>query len=63
MSRDEATAKAREWGVPYLETSAKTKMNVDESYMNLLRQVLPFFWSEGENGRKERVECKEGEGD
>jgi Ras-related protein Ral-A len=39
VSRDEATAKAREWGVPYLETSAKTKMNVDEAYYNLLRQV------------------------
>eukprot|EP01134_Creolimax_fragrantissima_P004828 CFRG4828T1 len=38
-SKDDALAKAREWNVPYLESSAKTKMNVDEAYFNLLRQI------------------------
>ena len=27
---EEATTKAQEWGVPYVETSAKTRANVDK---------------------------------
>lgn len=30
VSADEATAKASEWGVQYVETSAKTRANVDK---------------------------------
>lgn len=30
VSADEATAKAGEWGVQYVETSAKTRANVDK---------------------------------
>lgn len=30
VSSDEATAKAGEWGVQYVETSAKTRANVDK---------------------------------
>lgn len=30
VSCDEATAKAAEWGVQYVETSAKTRANVDK---------------------------------
>lgn len=30
VSGDEATAKANEWGVQYVETSAKTRANVDK---------------------------------
>jgi Ras-related protein Ral-A len=35
----EAEAKAKEWGCSYLETSAKTKQNVDEAYQMLMRKV------------------------
>lgn len=30
IQREEAEARAEEWGIPYLETSAKTKENVDD---------------------------------
>lgn len=30
VSAEEATAKASEWGVQYVETSAKTRANVDK---------------------------------
>ena len=30
VSQDEANAKAAEWNVPYVETSAKTNVNVDK---------------------------------
>lgn len=30
VSSDEATAKVAEWGVQYVETSAKTRANVDK---------------------------------
>lgn len=34
VSSDEATAKAGEWGVQYVETSAKTRANVDKVATN-----------------------------
>ncbi|KAJ3413332.1 hypothetical protein HDV05_008182 [Chytridiales sp. JEL 0842] len=35
----EAEAKAKEWGCTYLETSAKTRQNVDEAYQILVRKI------------------------
>lgn len=37
VSSDEATAKAGEWGVQYVETSAKTRANVDKVATNRCR--------------------------
>ncbi|CAH1238774.1 RALA [Branchiostoma lanceolatum] len=34
-----ATAKAGEWNVPYVETSAKTRQNVDKAYFDLMRMI------------------------
>ena len=31
--------KAQEWEVPFLETSAKTKVNVDDCFFNVVRQI------------------------
>ncbi|KAJ3281713.1 hypothetical protein HK104_011314 [Borealophlyctis nickersoniae] len=31
--------KAREWGCNYIETSAKTRQNVEEAYQTLMRQI------------------------
>ena len=52
VSQDEANAKAAEWNVPYVETSAKTNVNVDKvrNCLNLyfensslsLRHTLPL---------------------
>ncbi|CDH56749.1 ras-related protein ral-a-like isoform 1 [Lichtheimia corymbifera JMRC:FSU:9682] len=35
----EAQQLAQEWGCPYLETSAKTRQNVDEVYTMLMRSI------------------------
>jgi Ras-related protein Ral-A len=39
VTADEARARADGWGVPYLETSAKTKQNVDQAFYDLLRII------------------------
>ncbi|KAF9581012.1 hypothetical protein BGW38_002124 [Lunasporangiospora selenospora] len=39
VSYDEASAKAAEWDCPYIETSAKTRHNVDEVYTFLMRKI------------------------
>eukprot|EP00127_Corallochytrium_limacisporum_P005848 Clim_evm13s213 gene=Clim_evmTU13s213 len=35
----DAERRAREWNVPYVETSAKTKHNVDTIFYDLMRQI------------------------
>jgi Ras-related protein Ral-A len=35
----EANALASEWHCPYVETSAKTRQNVEEVYTMLMRQI------------------------
>lgn len=39
VSQEDAAALAGSWGVPYVETSAKTKMNVDKIYYDLMGMV------------------------
>lgn len=39
ISNEDAQALANSWGVPYIETSAKTKLNVDKVYFDLLGMV------------------------
>eukprot|EP01137_Pigoraptor_chileana_P014635 Opistho-2@69506 len=39
VKRDEAESRCKGWGVPYIETSAKTKHNVDKAFFDLLRQI------------------------
>ena len=39
VSRDEAESMAGSWGVPYIETSAKTKQNVDKIYYDLMTMI------------------------
>jgi len=36
---EEAQRRAAEWKVPYVETSAKTRANVDKAYFDLQRQI------------------------
>ncbi|ORX95465.1 hypothetical protein K493DRAFT_351553 [Basidiobolus meristosporus CBS 931.73] len=39
VSREEAEAKAQEWGCPYVETSAKTRENVEQVYTEIMRKI------------------------
>ena len=39
VSQDEAESMAGSWGVPYIETSAKTKQNVDKIYYDLMTMI------------------------
>ncbi|XP_060849278.1 ras-related protein Ral-a [Rhopalosiphum padi] len=39
VSLNEAQSRAQEWGVPYVETSAKTRDNVDKVFFDLMREI------------------------
>lgn len=39
VSQAEAESTASSWGVPYVETSAKTKLNVDKIYYDLMTMI------------------------
>lgn len=39
VGQKEGEARAREWKCPYMETSAKTRSNVDECYQALMRLI------------------------
>jgi len=36
---DEANSKAKEFGIPYVETSAKTRQGVDDAFYTLVREI------------------------
>jgi GTPase KRas protein len=39
VSKSEGEDIAKKWGIPFLETSAKNRTNIDESFVTLLRQI------------------------
>lgn len=39
VSREEGQARADEWKIPYIETSAKTKDNVEKSFYDLMQLI------------------------
>lgn len=39
VRREEATDKATKWNKPYIETSAKTRDNVDKAFFDLMREI------------------------
>ncbi len=39
VKQDEASGKATKWGKPYIETSAKTRENVDKAFFDLMREI------------------------
>lgn len=49
VSVDEARGKAEEWGVQYVETSAKTRANVDKVFFDLMRDVRGKKMSENKD--------------
>lgn len=62
VSTDEAKAKAEEWNVPYVETSAKTKANVDKVFFDLMREIKNRKIDDGAKpsnkvGRRKKKKC------
>ncbi|XP_075904725.1 ras-related protein ralB-B-like isoform X2 [Nelusetta ayraudi] len=62
VSADEAAQKAGEWGVQYVETSAKTRANVDKVFFDLMREVCKKKMAEskdknGPSGKKKKKRC------
>lgn len=39
VSLADAQARARQWNIPYVETSAKTRANVDKVFFDLMREI------------------------
>jgi Ras-related protein Ral-A len=42
ITAEEAEQKARSWAIKFIETSAKTKYNVDKAFCELMRIVRPI---------------------
>ncbi|XP_053724256.1 ras-related protein ralB-B-like [Synchiropus splendidus] len=62
VSGDDAAARAGEWGVQYVETSAKTRANVDKVFFDLMREVrkkklLEIKDKNGPSGKKKKKHC------
>lgn len=63
VRREEATDKATKWGKPYIETSAKTRENVDKAFFDLMREIKARKMAEnskdsdGKKNKKKRRKC------
>lgn len=60
VSLAEANARAQQWGVPYVETSAKTRANVDKVFFDLMREIRAQKCDDNKtsNGRGKDSKCK-----
>ena len=56
VHRDEGVALTRSWGVPYMETSAKTKQNIDKVFYDLVITVKDRKNAQTGGGQKKRRE-------
>ncbi|XP_026668192.1 ras-related protein Ral-a isoform X2 [Ceratina calcarata] len=54
VSLADAQARAQQWGVPYVETSAKTKENVDKVFFDLMRAIAARKAQENQGDGSER---------
>ncbi|XP_019871142.1 ras-related protein Ral-a [Aethina tumida] len=65
VSFQEASDRAKKWGVPYVETSAKTREHVDKVFYDLMREIRERKMEENKtnNGRgkdknkKKKLKC------
>jgi len=55
ISTAEGQAKANAWRCPYIETSAKTRINVDEVFFTLVREIRRFYILAQEQNRPEET--------
>lgn len=60
VSLADANSRAQQWGVPYVETSAKTRENVDKVFFDLMREIRAQKCDENKtsNGRGKDTKCK-----
>lgn len=60
VSLAEAQERATAWGVSYVETSAKTRDNVDKAFFDLMRKIRDQKLTENQkqNGKPEKVKKK-----
>uniref|UniRef100_S4R8M5 small monomeric GTPase n=1 Tax=Petromyzon marinus TaxID=7757 RepID=S4R8M5_PETMA len=55
VSIEEARARADQWGVGYVETSAKTRANVDKVFFDLMREIRTRKMEDNkDNGKKKK---------
>ena len=62
VSKQEAENLARSWGISYIETSAKTRVNVDEAFTKLLTEIIKSKQSNEQQPtknkhKKEKTKC------
>jgi len=50
---------AESFGIPYVETSAKTRINIDESFLNLLMKLTVMKKVKKPKNQQERTQYKE----
>ncbi|XP_065182142.1 ras-related protein Ral-A-like [Sycon ciliatum] len=60
VSTKDAQDRATHWGVPYVETSAKTKHNVDKVFYDLMREIRARKAAEGDDGVAPKKKKKKG---
>lgn len=58
VATEEGQEKANEWKVPYIETSAKTKENVDKAFQDLMRMVIAKKGDAQKTGQKDKKDKK-----
>lgn len=57
VSSSEAQALASEWNCPYIETSAKTRHNVEQVYTVLMRQIRDRKLKQQNSSNPEKNSC------
>ncbi|XP_070535007.1 ras-related protein O-RAL-like isoform X2 [Ptychodera flava] len=58
VSQEEAQSKAADWNVAYVETSAKTRANVDKVFFDLMREIRDRKAQDGQKQNKNKGKKK-----
>jgi len=59
VSKNEAEQLANEWNILFFETSAKNKINITESFVALVRDIIKYEKNEKQNEEKEEEKKEE----
>ena len=58
MQQATANTRAQQWQVPYVETSAKTRENVDKVFYDLMKEIKSRKVSDDNQGKSEKERKK-----